>query len=182
MTSHLRLLPHFQLPTNSQHYAQSHIDLLQVICLEAHSLRVLVPTFPRSLGIEMAWRSQGITGSNNIPLGNRRRFGDDAEDSPAPSGNGSITTRGRSRGRGRGRARGKTAASTSTASTRGTATRGRGRGGARANLHAARNMSLDDIHTLPESRSPSVDPATLRARSRRSSSAASSSNRSTPAR
>lgn len=23
----------------------------------------------------MAWRSQGITGSNNIPLGNRRRFG-----------------------------------------------------------------------------------------------------------
>lgn len=28
----------------------------------------------------MSWRSQGITGSNNIPLGNRRRFGgeDDA--------------------------------------------------------------------------------------------------------
>ncbi|KAI9751335.1 MAG: translation elongation factor EF-1 alpha [Chaenotheca gracillima] len=25
----------------------------------------------------MAWRSQGITGSNNIPLGNRRRFGGD---------------------------------------------------------------------------------------------------------
>lgn len=23
----------------------------------------------------MAWRSQGITGSNNIPLGARRRFG-----------------------------------------------------------------------------------------------------------
>ena len=23
----------------------------------------------------MAWRGQGITGSNNIPLGNRRRFG-----------------------------------------------------------------------------------------------------------
>ena len=23
----------------------------------------------------MAWRSQGITGSNNIPLGTRRRFG-----------------------------------------------------------------------------------------------------------
>ena len=23
----------------------------------------------------MAWRNQGITGSNNIPLGNRRRFG-----------------------------------------------------------------------------------------------------------
>jgi splicing factor 1 len=29
----------------------------------------------------MAWRNQGITGSNNIPLGNRRRFGgDDADD------------------------------------------------------------------------------------------------------
>jgi splicing factor 1 len=28
----------------------------------------------------MAWRGQGITGSNNIPLGNRRRFpGDDDE-------------------------------------------------------------------------------------------------------
>ena len=25
----------------------------------------------------MAWRNQGITGSNNIPLGNRRRFGGD---------------------------------------------------------------------------------------------------------
>ena len=23
----------------------------------------------------MAWRNQGVTGSNNIPLGNRRRFG-----------------------------------------------------------------------------------------------------------
>ncbi|KAJ9620541.1 Branchpoint-bridging protein [Taxawa tesnikishii (nom. ined.)] len=30
----------------------------------------------------MAWRNQGITGSNNIPLGNRRRFGGDTE-SPA---------------------------------------------------------------------------------------------------
>ena len=29
----------------------------------------------------MAWRNQGITGSNNIPLGNRRRFG--GEDAPA---------------------------------------------------------------------------------------------------
>ncbi|EAT80773.2 hypothetical protein SNOG_11729 [Parastagonospora nodorum SN15] len=29
----------------------------------------------------MSWRNQGITGSNNIPLGNRRRFGgDDADD------------------------------------------------------------------------------------------------------
>lgn len=27
---------------------------------------------------DMAWRNQGITGSNNIPLGNRRRFGDDS--------------------------------------------------------------------------------------------------------
>ena len=26
----------------------------------------------------MAWRNQGITGSNNIPLGNRRRFGGDS--------------------------------------------------------------------------------------------------------
>jgi len=34
----------------------------------------------------MAWRGQGITGSNNIPLGNKRRFGgDDAGDStPTP--------------------------------------------------------------------------------------------------
>lgn len=30
----------------------------------------------------MSWRGQGITGSNNIPLGNRRRFG--AEDGSPP--------------------------------------------------------------------------------------------------
>jgi splicing factor 1 len=28
----------------------------------------------------MAWRNQGITGSNNIPLGPRRRFGDEPQD------------------------------------------------------------------------------------------------------
>jgi hypothetical protein len=28
----------------------------------------------------MAWRNQGITGSNNIPLGNRRKFGDVSQD------------------------------------------------------------------------------------------------------
>jgi splicing factor 1 len=28
----------------------------------------------------MAWRNQGITGSNNIPLGTRRRFGADDGD------------------------------------------------------------------------------------------------------
>ena len=27
----------------------------------------------------MSWRSQGITGSNNIPLGTRRRFGGDED-------------------------------------------------------------------------------------------------------
>ncbi|SPO28311.1 related to RAD2 - structure-specific nuclease of the nucleotide excision repairosome [Ustilago trichophora] len=80
-------------------------------------------------------------------------------------------------GRGRGRATRARGAATIT-TRRG---RGRGRGGGRANLHAARNMSLDDIDSLPESRSPSVDPATLLARSRRSSSAA-SSTRSTPVR
>lgn len=30
----------------------------------------------------MAWRSQGITGSNNIPLGNRRRFPGDNDTPP----------------------------------------------------------------------------------------------------
>ncbi|THV45794.1 hypothetical protein BGAL_0450g00100 [Botrytis galanthina] len=41
----------------------------------------------------MAWRQQGSTGSNNIPLGNRRRFpgdGGSAQEesySPAPSSN-----------------------------------------------------------------------------------------------
>ncbi|KAI6781157.1 branch point bridging protein (MSL5) [Emericellopsis cladophorae] len=34
----------------------------------------------------MSWRSQGITGSNNIPLGNRRRFGGDDGDDMASSG------------------------------------------------------------------------------------------------
>lgn len=32
----------------------------------------------------MAWRNQGITGSNNIPLG-RRRMGADGEEEGAPS-------------------------------------------------------------------------------------------------
>ena len=32
----------------------------------------------------MAWRSQGITGSNNIPLGNRRKFG--GRESPTDDG------------------------------------------------------------------------------------------------
>lgn len=30
----------------------------------------------------MSWRNQGITGSNNIPLGNRRRFGGDSDFPP----------------------------------------------------------------------------------------------------
>jgi hypothetical protein len=29
----------------------------------------------------MAWRNKGVTGSNNTPLGARRRFGDDPTDS-----------------------------------------------------------------------------------------------------
>ena len=39
----------------------------------------------------MSWRGQGITGSNNIPLGSRRRFGGDGEegeDAPPPSDGG----------------------------------------------------------------------------------------------
>ncbi|KAL9102632.1 MAG: hypothetical protein Q9163_002247 [Psora crenata] len=36
----------------------------------------------------MAWRNQGITGSNNIPLGNRRRFGGGGEDSTPPEDGG----------------------------------------------------------------------------------------------
>ncbi|KAI0393424.1 hypothetical protein F5Y17DRAFT_308942 [Xylariaceae sp. FL0594] len=34
----------------------------------------------------MAWRNQGITGSNNIPLGNRRRFGGDADGDTSQQG------------------------------------------------------------------------------------------------
>lgn len=34
----------------------------------------------------MSWRNQGITGSNNIPLGNRRRFGGDDDSPPAEDG------------------------------------------------------------------------------------------------
>jgi hypothetical protein len=54
----------------------------------------------------MAWRNQGITGSNNIPLGNRRRFGgDNADDggyNPAAPAEGlSELKRGRSPQRGK---------------------------------------------------------------------------------
>ncbi len=34
----------------------------------------------------MAWRNQGITGSNNIPLGSRRRFGGSDDTPPADDG------------------------------------------------------------------------------------------------
>jgi splicing factor 1 len=56
----------------------------------------------------MAWRNQGITGSNNIPLGNRRRFGgDNADDggyNPAAPAEGlSELKRGRSPQRGKSR-------------------------------------------------------------------------------
>lgn len=37
--------------------------------------------------IEMAWRNQGITGSNNIPLGARRRFGG-SDSAPPPDDGG----------------------------------------------------------------------------------------------
>ena len=55
----------------------------------------------------MAWRNQGITGSNNIPLGNRRRFPgdndspqrDDSSYSPSQPSNG-YAKRGRSPVRG----------------------------------------------------------------------------------
>jgi splicing factor 1 len=46
----------------------------------------------------MAWRNQGITGSNKTPLGNRRRFGGDetpdgSDHTPAPE---VVSKRGRS--------------------------------------------------------------------------------------
>ena len=59
----------------------------------------------------MAWRNQGITGSNNIPLGSRRRFGggdsappDDVAYNPSQPSNGyseSNSKRGRSPERGK---------------------------------------------------------------------------------
>lgn len=57
----------------------------------------------------MSWRNQGITGSNNIPLGNRRRFGGDSngdsqdggyEPSPSNGTADSSYKRGRSPARG----------------------------------------------------------------------------------
>ena len=57
----------------------------------------------------MAWRNQGITGSNNIPLGARRRFGGDDNganngdfDSTASNGTSDSFKRGRSPNRGTG--------------------------------------------------------------------------------
>ncbi|KAI0848571.1 hypothetical protein F5Y00DRAFT_237773 [Daldinia vernicosa] len=37
----------------------------------------------------MSWRNQGITGSNNIPLGKSRRFGGELDDAIEPRENGS---------------------------------------------------------------------------------------------
>lgn len=53
----------------------------------------------------MSWRNQGITGSNNIPLGTRRRFGGDEDDTgynpSAPAEGLSELKRGRSPARGK---------------------------------------------------------------------------------
>lgn len=53
----------------------------------------------------MAWRNQGITGSNNIPLGRRRFGGEESEDvsstsTPAPATPDAGIKRGRSPVRG----------------------------------------------------------------------------------
>lgn len=63
------------------------------------------PSSPTQLS-KMAWRNQGITGSNNIPLGRRRFGGDDPHDedsrtaTPASNGGESGFKRGRSPVRG----------------------------------------------------------------------------------
>lgn len=44
------------------------------------------PTIQQLISLTMAWRNQGITGSNNIPLGARRRFG--GSDSAPPDDGG----------------------------------------------------------------------------------------------
>lgn len=50
--------------------------------------------------VAMAWRNQGITGSNNIPLGNRRRFGGDGPaDDESRTATPPSTTDGYKRGR-----------------------------------------------------------------------------------
>lgn len=51
----------------------------------------------RKLHGKMAWRNQGITGSNNIPLG-KRRFGGDAEEDGVIVNNGSASPNGFSNG------------------------------------------------------------------------------------
>ncbi|CAD0090533.1 unnamed protein product, partial [Aureobasidium vineae] len=54
----------------------------------------------------MSWRSQGITGSNNIPLGNRRRFGGEDGSPPAEESYSSGPVEGDSLKRGRSPVRG----------------------------------------------------------------------------
>lgn len=64
---------------------EGELSLLQVGEV-ASTLPLHLPTLSSS-SITMSWRNQGITGSNNIPLGNRRRVGGDggvAEDGPPP--------------------------------------------------------------------------------------------------
>lgn len=70
------------------------------------SCNSLLSTTHQQLSEIMSWRNQGITGSNNIPLGNRRRFGGDNADeggyNPAAPAEGlSELKRGRSPQRGK---------------------------------------------------------------------------------
>ncbi len=66
-------------PSLHQIYLHS-VQLLVSTALDHLPSTPLAPT-----ATIMSWRSQGITGSNNIPLGKARRFGGDAE--PENDGN-----------------------------------------------------------------------------------------------
>ena len=48
----------------------------------------------------MAWRNQGITGSNNVPLGTRRRFGGEQGNGESYNASAEPQKRGRSPERG----------------------------------------------------------------------------------
>jgi hypothetical protein len=81
--------------------AQTHTSLL----CRAATLSRSTPTDTEHLSANMSWRNQGITGSNNIPLGNRRRFGGDDDaggyNPAAPAEGLSELKRGRSPERGK---------------------------------------------------------------------------------
>lgn len=78
----------------SKYFANPHLFLSSFVRTSTAAAVYSSSTISASIAI-MSWRNQGITGSNNIPLGKTRRFGGDPDDDVQSNGDSDLK-RGRS--------------------------------------------------------------------------------------